>query len=116
MVRGPIQLSASVLSKDEKLLDGQLLGRLGLFSEIEIRSLLEYIWENRSGIRILPLNGNLTPPGGPLLYILDGYSGWINAISITPDGGLLFQVQNMERSRYRILKQEKKSEPNRSFQ
>jgi hypothetical protein len=43
MVKGAIQLSANALSKDKKLLNGQLLGRLALFSENEIKSMMKYI-------------------------------------------------------------------------
>jgi WD40 repeat protein len=86
MVKCAIQLSANALSKDKKLLDGQLLGRLELFSETEIRSLLGYIREHKGGIRILPLTGSLTPPGGPLLRTLEGHSGRVTAVSITLDG------------------------------
>ena len=67
MVKGAIQLSANALSKDKKLLDGQLLGRLELFSETEIKSMIEYIRAQRNSIRILPLTGSLIPPGGSFI-------------------------------------------------
>ena len=41
MVKGSIRLSVNTLSRDKKLLEGQLLGRLQLFSEIEIKLMLE---------------------------------------------------------------------------
>ncbi len=87
IVKGAIQLSANALSKDKKLLDGQLLGRLELFSKTEIKLMLRSIREHINGNRILPLTGSLTPPGGPLLRTLEGHSDWVNAVSITPDGG-----------------------------
>jgi len=86
MVKGAIQLSANALSKDKKLLEGQLLGRLSLFSETEIKLLLEYIRAHRKGIRILPLTGSLTSPSGPLLRTLEGHSSQVTAVSVTPDG------------------------------
>ncbi|MGE5399977.1 MAG: NB-ARC domain-containing protein, partial [Ignavibacteriales bacterium] len=46
MVKGAIQLSANAL-KDKKLLEGQLLGRLELFSDTEIKLLMEYIRAQR---------------------------------------------------------------------
>jgi WD40 repeat protein len=86
MVKGAIQLSANALSKDKKLLDGQLLGRLELFSETKIKSMMEYIRTHKNRLRILPLTGSLTPPGGPLLRTLEGHSHVVWAVSITPDG------------------------------
>jgi hypothetical protein len=88
MVKGAIQLSTNALSKNKNQLDGQLLGRLEYFSETEIMSLKRHIRERKSGIRLLPLTGNLTPPGGPLLRTLEGHSDRVRAVSITPDGNL----------------------------
>ncbi len=87
MVKGAIQLSANALSKDKKLLAGQLLGRLELFSEIEIELMLRHIRENKNVTRILPLTGSLTPPGGPLLRTLEGHLGSVNAISFISEDG-----------------------------
>ena len=86
MVKGAIELSANALSKDKKLLAGQLLGRLELSAENEIKLLLGYIRKHRSGIRILPLTGSLTPAGGSLMRTLEGHSSQVDAVSITPDG------------------------------
>ncbi|MGE5465510.1 MAG: hypothetical protein ACM3QR_00370, partial [Syntrophothermus sp.] len=108
MVKGAIQLSANAL-KDKKLLEGQLLGRLELFSDTEIKLLMEYIKAQRKGIRILPLTGSLTPPGGPLLRTLEGHSDSVTAFPSSVMEIMRFQPHGTERLKFGILKQERKS-------
>jgi WD40 repeat protein len=48
--------------------------------------MLDQIGQNRDELWIRPLIPSLTPPGGPLLRTLEGHSGSVNAVAVTPDG------------------------------
>lgn len=86
MVKGAIRLSVNALVKNKKLLGGQLLGSLELIPDTEIKLMLRQIREHSTGVRILPLTGSLTFPGGPLIRTLEGHFDSVNAVSVTSDG------------------------------
>jgi len=85
LVQGAIRLSAHVLARDKTQLAGQLLGRLQTFQGSGIRSMLELAREWEGDLWLCPLTASLTPPGGPLIRILEGHS-WVKAVAVTPDG------------------------------
>ena len=86
LVQGAIRLSAHVLARDKTQLAGQLLGRLQSFDVPEIQSILKQAHEWDRDVWLRPLTANLTPPGGPLIRILEGHTGPIHAVAVTPDG------------------------------
>jgi hypothetical protein len=80
-IEGAIRLSAHTLSKFPDQLAAQLCGRLTLDEKLDqsIRSQLAkpYIW---------PRFPSFTAPGGGLIRTLEGHSGSVSAVAVTPDG------------------------------
>ena len=85
LVQGAIRLSSHSLSKDKTQLASQLLGRLQSFQEPEIQSMLEQACTSKKCTWMHPLTASLTPPGGPLIRTLEGHTGGVNAVAVTPD-------------------------------
>ena len=86
LVQGAIRLSAHVLARDMTQLAGQLLGRMLSFREPGIQSMIERARGWNGGRWLCPLTTSLTPPGGPLIRILEGPAGFVMAVAVTPDG------------------------------
>ncbi|NIA12173.1 MAG: TIR domain-containing protein, partial [Nitrospiraceae bacterium] len=86
LVQGAIRLSAHVLARDKTQLAGQLLGRLQTFQESGIQSMLKQAREWDGDLWLCPRTASLTPPGGPLIRILEGHTSWVSAVAVTPDG------------------------------
>ncbi|MEA3324138.1 MAG: TIR domain-containing protein [Euryarchaeota archaeon] len=86
LVQGAIRLSAHVLARDTTQLAGQLLGRLQTFQESGIQSMLKQAREWEGGLWLCPLTASLISPGGPLIRILEGHTGSVDAVAVTPDG------------------------------
>jgi len=86
LVQGAIRLSAHVFARDKTQLAGQLLGRLQSFQEAEIQSMLKQANEWEDDLWLRPLTASLTPPGGPLIRILEGHTDSVYAVAVTPDG------------------------------
>ena len=84
-IQGALRLSAHVLAKDKTQLVGQLWGRMQCFDVPAIQQLLSQAKQRKTtGFR--PLTPSLTPPGGQLLRTLEGHSGSVHAVAVTPDG------------------------------
>nr|QNO54145.1 hypothetical protein CKCBCIOL_00002 [Methanosarcinales archaeon ANME-1 ERB7] len=86
LVQGAIRLSAHVLARDKTQFAGQLLGRTQSFQDSGIQSMLKQAREWGCDLCLCPLTASLTPPGGPLIRILEGHTSWVDAVAITPDG------------------------------
>ena len=86
LVRDAIRLSAHVLVRDRRQLASQLTGRLLGIDDNDIQALLKQTAEKAPRPSLWPLRGNLTPPGGPLIRILEGHSSLVVGVAITPDG------------------------------
>jgi WD40 repeat protein len=84
LVQSAIRLSANVLARDTQQLAGQLTGRLLGNTSPGIQSLLKQAAEWKAWLR--PLAPSLTAPGGPLIRTLEGHTGIVNAVAVTPDG------------------------------
>jgi len=93
-VQGALRLSAHVLAWDRKQLPCQLLGRLQIFQENEIQSMLEQICGYNNSTWLRPLTASLTPPGGPLLRTLEGHTSWVRAVAVTNDGSRAISASN----------------------
>ena len=86
-IRDAIVLSAHVLAKDPSALIGQLAGRLRSNRDPRIQRLIDRAPASLRGRRRLhPLNGCLTPPGGPLLQTFEGHTSRVWAVTVMPDG------------------------------
>ena len=81
-----LQLSSHILNKDTTQLRSQLWGRLVGFSSPDIQKLLNQTQETSQEIWLKPSFACQTPPGGPLLFTLEGHKKAVNAIAIFPDG------------------------------
>ena len=86
LVRDAIRLSAHVLVRDRRQLASQLTGRLLGIDDNDIQALLKQTAEKAPRPSLWPLRANLTPPGGPLVRILEGHSSSVSGVAITPDG------------------------------
>ena len=86
LVHRALRLSSHVLAWDKKQLPSQLLGRLQMFKETEIQSMLEQTCGYNNSVWLRPLTASLIPPGGPLFSIMEGHNASVNAIAVTPDG------------------------------
>ena len=86
LVQGALRLSAHVLAHDPVQLRGQFYARILTSPEPHLQHLREQAGASASGPWIRGLQRTLTPPGGPLLRTLAGHSGWVTAITVTPDG------------------------------
>src|SRR5271166_1171910 len=75
-----------VLVRNRRQLASQLTGRLLGIDDNDIRALLKQTAEKAPRPSLWPLRGNLTPPGGPLIRILEGHSSLVVGVAITPDG------------------------------
>jgi WD40 repeat protein len=94
LVQSALRLSAHVLARDNKQLVCQLMGRLQSFQETEIVSMLEQARKNKSGMWLRPLTPSLTPPGGPLIRTLEGHTGVVTTVAVTPDGRRAVSASN----------------------
>jgi WD40 repeat protein len=86
LIQAALRLAAHVLSQAPDQLPSQLFGRLGTFSSPAIQNLLERAKSTTNGPWLRPLIPSLTPPGGPLVRVLPGHDGTVDALQITPDG------------------------------
>ncbi|NKB80289.1 MAG: hypothetical protein GKS05_00295 [Nitrospirales bacterium] len=89
VVASTLQLSAHVLAEDKKQLARQLLGRLHDDHSPEITMLREKAMSWRSAPWLIPLEPNLTPPGGTLILTLKGHHGRIRCLAMVPQSSLV---------------------------
>jgi WD40 repeat protein len=96
LVQGAVRLSSNALARDKTQLAGQLLGRLQCFSKSDddIQSMLEQARKWKGSLWMCPLQSNLIPPGGPLVRTLEGHTGSVNAVAVTPDGRFAVSASN----------------------
>jgi hypothetical protein len=86
MIQSAIRLSAHVLARDARQLAGQLTGRLLGTNAREIEALLKHAAKRKAWPWLRPLKAALASPGGPLIRTLEGYTGEVSAVAVTPDG------------------------------
>ena len=88
LVQGAVRLSSNALARDSTQLAGQLLGRLQCFSKSDddIQSMLDQACKWKGSPWLCPLQSSLILPGGPLVRTLEGHTGWVRAVAVTPDG------------------------------
>ena len=83
LVAAALRLSAHVLADDPGQLPSQLTGRLAGQHDPQLQDLLQRTrrWTATPWLR--PLTASLTPAGGPLLRILTGHDGWVQAVAVS---------------------------------
>lgn len=86
LVQSTFRLSAHVLNQDKTQLAGQLLGRLLERKSSKVWPMLEQIKQWKGAPWLRPLTSSFTQPGGQLLRTLQGHTGGVSAVALTPDG------------------------------
>jgi WD40 repeat protein len=74
------------VAHDRRQLAGQLTGRLLSNASPSIQALLKQAAEKGLVPWLRPLNSSLTAPGGPLVRTLEGHTGPVRDVAVTPDG------------------------------
>ena len=87
LIRGAVRLSAHVVEKDAGQFASQVVGRLLPYRDVPaIREFIDEIAAGAPRPWLRPLHPALHPPGTPLLRTLEGHSGSVNGVAVTPDG------------------------------
>ena len=87
-VHGALQLASHALTQTPAALPAQLLGRMLDNADAALQPLLTAAATARSGPWLRPRRASLTPPGGPLRFILTGHTGGVVAVAVSADGAL----------------------------
>ena len=90
LIQSALQLSAHVLARDHTQLAGQLWGRLQVEKTPEIQYLLHQARQTTGGPWLCPLSASLSPPGGPLLRVLDGHQAPVLSVAIISNVAEIF--------------------------
>ncbi|HVT19343.1 MAG TPA: NB-ARC domain-containing protein [Thermoanaerobaculia bacterium] len=85
LVQGALRLASHILVQRPEELAGQLFGRLLSRPEPTIATFLNRARPGKVPW-LCPLRASLTPPGGPLVRILEGHSRGVKAVAVLPDG------------------------------
>jgi WD40 repeat protein len=86
LIRDAFSLSSHILSQDPNQYPTQLIGRLSSFDNPRINSFVSEVKKSISAPALIPVTCTLIPPGGLLIRTLEGHSGSVYAVAITPDG------------------------------
>lgn len=86
LVQDALYMSAPILAHDPNQLAPQLMGRLLLFKEPEIRGLIQKAAAWHADPWLRPLAACFDPPGGDEVRVLTGHSDWVTGVAILPDG------------------------------
>jgi NACHT domain- and WD repeat-containing protein len=88
LMQSVLSMSAHVLGRDTKQLAAQLAGRLSghQIENSAINDLLGQVKTWEGGVWLQPLTAFLEQPGGPLIRTLEGHTGWVTSLAISPDG------------------------------
>jgi WD40 repeat protein len=82
LIQRALLLSAHILERDKEQLSAQLLGRLLGREHPGILGLLQQARQGPGTAWLRPRTASLTPPGGALVRILEGYSGTIRSLAL----------------------------------
>ena len=85
-VHGVLQLSSQILARTPAALPAQLLGRMLDNADKALKPLLTAAANARSGPWLRPRRASLTPPGGPLKFVLTGHTSRVRAVAVSADG------------------------------
>jgi len=87
LMRDAIRLSAHVISGHPEELASQLVSRLLAYQDdSRIREFCDSVGRIATAPWLRPLKPALDPAGGPLLRTLEGHSGVVSGVAVTPDG------------------------------
>jgi WD40 repeat protein len=91
-IQKAIRLSTHVLARDPAELQGQLMGRLRAFDSPVIGEFLDRLASSPRKPWLRPASACLTPPGSPLIRVIEGHQGHIRSVAVTPDGRRLISA------------------------
>src|SRR5271166_5339666 len=86
LIQSAIRLSAHVLARHAQQLPAQLTGRLLGNRAPSIQALVNQAAEWKAWPWFRPLAPSLTVAGGPMIRTLEGHTGPVRAVAVTPDG------------------------------
>ncbi len=86
LLQSVLRLSSNQLTRDRSQLTGHLIGRLMFQKSPELKALIIQAIQAKKRPWLRPLFPSLTLPGGPLLRTLEGHSGPVISVAISPDG------------------------------
>ena len=86
LIQSALRLSAHILARNPCQLANQLIGRLADSGRPEIQDFLQQVSEKAPCPWLRPLNSSLIAPGGSLIRTLEGHTGSVSAVAVTPDG------------------------------
>jgi WD40 repeat protein len=86
LILGALRLSSHVLLRDPSQLGTQMFGRLLGSEEPVIQKFLDHVTLEQMGPWLRPLHQALEAPGGALIRILAGHTGFVNTVAISDDG------------------------------
>lgn len=87
LIHGAIRLSAHVIEDDPLQFASQMIGRLLPYARMSgIQPYLDQMAAGAPAPWLRPLHPALHPPGTPLLRTLEGHSGSVVGVAVTPDG------------------------------
>jgi len=86
LLRDALRLSGHVLSRRPEELPSQLLGRLRGAPEQELQYACARVDSENVSPVLLPMWPSLQPPGGALLWTLEGHSNSVRAVVLSADG------------------------------
>jgi len=87
LIHGAVRLASHVIARDPSQFASQIVGRLLPHREVAaIREFTSQIEAGAPGPWLRPLWPALHPPGTALIRTLEGHSGSVDGVAVTPDG------------------------------
>jgi WD40 repeat protein len=86
LIQSAIRRFANVLTRDKTQLAAQLAGQLASSKHVGIKQLLRQAATKLSVGWLSDRRGDWVAPGGPLMRTLEGHTGVVQAVTLTPDG------------------------------
>ena len=87
LIHGAVRLSSHVIARDPSQFASQMVGRLlPRHDQPTIRPFASELSAAAPHPWLRPLHPALTPPGGPLIRTLEGHSGSVLGVAVSPDG------------------------------
>ena len=80
-----LQLAAHILNQDTTQLPVQLVGRLLSSKDPGVQAILEQAVAEQERPWLRPISASISPPGGSLLFTLEGHESGVHAVAVSRD-------------------------------